>query len=81
MGLCLINVFIYSSIIDCAGSLVLLRLFSSCAAGASHLGGFLCCGERLSSVQAPVVVEHGLSCSSVCEIFPDQGSNRCLLHQ
>ena len=27
-----------------------------------------------------VVVAHGLSCSAACGIFPDQGSNPCLLH-
>ena len=27
-----------------------------------------------------VVVEHGLSCSAACGIFPDQGSNPCPLH-
>ena len=26
------------------------------------------------------VVAHGLSCSAACGIFPDQGSNMCLLH-
>ena len=26
------------------------------------------------------VVRHRLSCSEACEIFPDQGSNLCLLH-
>ena len=34
---------------------------------------------RLSST-GPVVVEHWLSCSMACAIFPDQGSNLCLLH-
>jgi len=40
-----------------------------------------------SAVAAPrlqgkgsVVVAHGLSCSAVCGIFPDQGLNLCLLH-
>ena len=27
-----------------------------------------------------VVVAHGLSCSTACGIFPDQGSNPCPLH-
>ena len=27
-----------------------------------------------------VAVAHGLSCSAACGIFPDQGSNPCLLH-
>ena len=26
------------------------------------------------------IVAHGLSCSAACGIFPDQGSNPCLLH-
>ena len=34
---------------------------------------------RLSSTD-PVIVAHGLRCSTACEIFPDQGSNLCLLH-
>ena len=29
---------------------------------------------------ASVVVAHGLSCSTACGIFPDQGSNPCPLH-
>ena len=27
-----------------------------------------------------IVVVHGLSCSMACGIFPDQGSDSCLLH-
>ena len=27
-----------------------------------------------------IVEVHGLSCSIACGIFPDQGSNSCLLH-
>ena len=27
-----------------------------------------------------VVVAHGLSCSTACGTFPDQGSNQCPLH-
>ena len=34
-------------------------------------------GSRRAS---SVVVAHGLSCSVVCGIFPDQGSNPCPLH-
>ena len=30
-----------------------------------------------SRAQASVVVTHGLSCSTACGIFPDQGWNRC----
>ena len=34
-------------------------------------------GSRLTG---SVIVAHGLSCSAACRIFPDQGSNPCLLH-
>ena len=44
-------------------------------------------GTRASVVVAPgllntgsVLVVHGLSCPAACGIFPDQGSNPCLLH-
>ena len=51
--------------------------------------GFGSCGRRAQGLQSPgsraeatgpIVVAHGLSCSVVCGIFPDQGSNPCLLH-
>ena len=35
------------------------------------------CSRRVDSV----VVAHGLSCSTACGIFLDQGSNPCPLHQ
>ena len=47
------------------------------AAWASHCRGFSCCGARSLGTQASVVVVHRLSCSTVCGIFPDQGSNPC----
>ena len=64
---------------------------SSCNMGASHCGGFACgtgtLGCTASVVTAPrvystdsVVVTHRLSCSGVCGILPDWGSNPCLLH-
>ena len=31
-------------------------------------------------MKVSVVVEHRLSCSVACGIFPDQGSNLCPLH-
>ena len=37
--------------------------------------------HELWGKRASLVVAHGLSCSSVCGIFPDQGSNLCLLHR
>ena len=54
-------------------------LLTSWGARASHLGGFSCCGAwalepRLSSEA------HGLSCSEVRGIFPDQGLNPYPLH-
>ena len=64
------------------------RLLSSC--GASHCGGFSCCGARALGLAGfviaahglystgSVVAEHRLSCSVACGIFLDQGSNPCL---
>ena len=37
------------------------------------------CGSRVYSTSSAVVV-NGLSCSTACGIFPDQGWNLCLLH-
>ena len=37
-------------------------------------------GPRALGAWASVVVAHRLSCSTACGIFPDQGSNPCLLH-
>ena len=51
---------------------------------------FSSCGERgllfvvvrgLLIVVASLVVEHRLSCSAACRIFPDQGSNPCPPHR
>ena len=36
--------------------------------------------HRLQGTQASVVVVPGLSCSTGCGIFPNQGPNPCLLH-
>ena len=50
---------------------------------------FSSCGERgllfivvhgLLIAVASLVAEHGLSCSTACGIFPDQGLNPCPLH-
>ena len=61
------------SLLWCDGfSLRLLLLLQSMG---SRRTGFSGCGTRAS-----VVVVHGLSCSMACGIFPDQGSNPCLLH-
>ena len=37
-------------------------------------------GKQQLQSSGSVVVAHGLSCSSACEIFSDQGSNPCFLH-
>ena len=74
----------YSSL-QCAGfSLRWLLLLRSTG---SRRAGFSSCGTRASVVVArglqstgSVLVVHGLSCSTACEIFPDQGLNPCLLH-
>ena len=45
---------------------------------ASHCGGFSCCGAQALGHAGSVVV--GLSHSIAYGIFPDRGSNSCLLH-
>ena len=75
--LCIIS-FIY--LFGCAGSLLLLGLslgvgYASCSAWSPHCGGLL----SLQSTGSKIVV-HELSCSEPRGIFPDQGSNLCLLH-
>ena len=76
-------------IFDCAGWLLLHRLFSSCVTwGYSLLSahGLLIAvasfvaEHGFSGTQASIVVAHGLSCSMACGIFPDQGLNPFLLH-
>ena len=76
----------------CPGFLELRRVEAPlcCGAWASLCGGFSCCRAPTLGAQAPaaaapglwstgsVVVAHGLSRSTACEIFPDQGSNPCL---
>ena len=71
--------------------LFLLGLFSSCITWASHCGDFSVVEHGLQGSWASVVaarglqitgsiiVAHGLSCSTACGIFLDQGSNLCLL--
>ena len=79
----------------CAGSSLLLELFSSCSLGYSSLrwAGFLSLwllwlqsiGSRAGGLQwlqhtASVGVVHGLSCPTVHGIFLDQGVNMSPLH-
>ena len=70
----------YYFVFGCAGYLLPHGLFSSCGervlpsscgVPVSHCGGFFCGSSALG---------HGLSCSAPCGIFPDWGSNPCLLH-
>ena len=80
---------------DCAGSSLLGRLFSSCSErgllfvavhrlliALASLVAELNSGGWTQQSQFPgsVVVVHGLSCSMAFGIFPDQGSNPCLLN-
>ena len=51
-----------------------------CGVQASHCSGFSCCRARALGTWASVVVARGLSCSTACGIFPDQGLNPCPLH-
>ena len=48
-----------------------------CGARASQCSGFPCCGAQAPGVRASVAVVHGLSCSTACGIFLDQGWNPC----
>ena len=69
------------------------ELFSSCGSRASHSGGFSRCRARLQDTWSPIaavpglqstgsaVVAHRINCSAACGIFPDRGSNPCLLHR
>ena len=41
---------------------------------------FSSCGTRAVERVGSVAVAHRLSCLEACGIFPDQGSNQCLLH-
>ena len=65
--------------LGCRGGLLLLQtagLFSSCGSQAP-----LAPERGLQGLQPPVILARGLSCSTVCGIFPGQGSNLCSLHQ
>ena len=73
--------FIYLFIFGSTGSLLLHSLFSSCGAQALGHMGFSSCGSRVLELRLePGLVVHGLSCSMACGIFPNQGSNPCLLN-
>ena len=65
------------SIVRCAG--FSLWCFSCCRAWALRHTGFRSCGSQALE-HRPRVVVHELRCSEARRIFPDQGSNPCLLH-
>ena len=81
--------FTYLFIYGCVGSSFLCKGFSLVAASGGHSSS-RCTGLSLSRPlllqstgsrrAGSVVVAHGPSCSAACGIFPDQGSNPCLLH-
>ena len=70
--------------------LVSVRGLSPVAASRGHHSSLWCAGVSLlrplllrsagSRRAGSVIVAHGPSCSPVCGIFPDQGSNPCPLH-
>ena len=79
---------IYLFIYGCVGSSFLcegfLQLWQAGAtlhrgARASHYRG-LSLWTTGSRRAGSVIVAHGPSCSAACGIFPDQGSNPCVLH-
>ena len=62
-------------------------VFSCCRAWALGCLGFISCIMWAQQLPLPgsqstgsVVVAHGFSCFEACGIFPDRGSNLCLLH-
>ena len=86
-------IFIYLFIYGCAGSSFAVCRLSLVAASRGYslvaVRGLLIAvasvvaEQRLYSAQASVdsvIVVHGLSCPTTCEIFLDRGSNLCLLH-
>ena len=62
---------------------LLVAVAFHCPAWTVGLAGFGSCRVWSQSLRCPgsIIVAHGLSCSMVCGIFPDQGLNLCHLHQ
>ena len=54
------------------------RFWGAWALVVRHMG-LSRCGSQVQSTSSVAVV-NGLSCSTACGIFPDQGWNLCLLH-
>ena len=64
----------------CTGPSSLHWPLCSCGAGPSPCDGFSHGGAEALGHAGSVVVAQGLCFSSACGVFPDQGSNPCLLH-
>ena len=82
-----IDLFLYSSVFGCAGSLLLwvgllwwMGAALCCSVWPSHHCGFSCCGTWALGLQASAVVARGLRCPTACGILPGQGSKPCPLH-
>ena len=85
----LFTLFIYLFIFGCVGSSFLCEGFLQFLASGGHSSS-RCAGlplsrplplrSRGSRRAGSVIVAHGPSCSAACGIFPDQGSNPCVLH-
>ena len=67
------------AILCCSAGLLIARrvLFLRSTGSRRMRSVVVACGLQSTG---SVVVAHGLSCSSACGIFPDQGSNPCPLH-
>ena len=69
--------------LHCCACFSLVAATKGCSLVAEHrlliMGAALVVEHRLSGT-GWTVAAHGLSCSTACGIFPDQGLNLCLLH-
>ena len=84
---CFLNIYLFLTLL---GVCCCMGFFSSYSVWASRCGGFSCCegqavGHMGFSSCGSKALEYSLNsyrlnCSAACGIFPDQGSNSCLLH-
>ena len=82
LGLCYCSGFslvVVSGLLIVVVSLVVEHRLSGKWASVVAACGLSSCGSQALSTGSIVVV-HGLSCSAICGIFPDQGLNGCPLH-
>ena len=77
VGFCCTTVLILFIFVCTGPSLQCMGVFLLRSTGSSGQAS-AAAAPRLQST-GPIVMVHGLSCST-CGIFPDQGSNLCLLH-